>query len=87
MSRYGWANRTNIHLSQKKTCGRIDRGARVYSGCYALNDGMRLEPCYCALGCSIKKLSDGYYAPTKPCLKPRTEAQLCYAHELRKDNR
>lgn len=74
MPRSGIANRRKIHLSQKHTWGRIDRGAGVYGGCHAYEDKNRYGGDYCHLGFRCK---DG--KPLEPCLKPITECQYVYA--------
>ncbi len=75
----GRRNRKNINLSQKRTCGIIDRGAGVYGGCYAHEDGTRRSgPAYCHLGYTCNDRT-----PLEPCLKPITESQYVYAMHLR----
>lgn len=74
----GRKNRKNIHLSQKRTCGRIDAGAGVYGGCYAHEDKTYHHNEFCHLGFECK---DG--KPLEPCLKPVTESQYVYALHLR----
>uniref|UniRef100_A0A6H1ZXI0 Uncharacterized protein n=1 Tax=viral metagenome TaxID=1070528 RepID=A0A6H1ZXI0_9ZZZZ len=74
----GIANRKNIRLSQKRTCGRIDRGAGVYNGCYAHEDRTRNHNGYCHLG--FKCDND---IPLEPCLKPKTAMQYSFAMKVR----
>ena len=74
----GLKNKKNIHLSQKQTCGRIDRGARVYGGCCAHEDGYRYTKAFCHLGFKCEDRT-----PLEPCLKPITVSQYCYALRLR----
>ena len=86
MSRSGLKNREKIHLSQKKTCGRIDRGAGVYGGCHALEEGSyHGMSYYCHLGFEMTRTKQNEYVPLEPCLKPITTSQFCYARELLKD--
>lgn len=73
----GLKGRKNIHLSQKRTCGTIDRGAGVYGGCYAY-ERSRQSGEYCSLGYKVKN-----HTPLEPCLKPITASQLCYAIEVK----
>jgi len=77
--RYGFKNATKVHLSQKRTCGRIDRGAGVYGGCHAYDDpDLRFHRHgWCALGFKCK---DG--VPLEPCYKPITNSQYCYVLRL-----
>ncbi len=74
----GLKRKRDIHLSQKRTCGEIDRGAGVYGGCYAHEDKTRHHNAYCHLGyrCSDR-------TPQEPCLKPTTTSQYVYALKLR----
>jgi hypothetical protein len=78
--KYGHKNATKVYLSQKRTCGRIDRGAGVYGGCYAYTDpDLRFHRHgWCSLG---KKCNDRI--PLEPCYKPTTEAQLVYVYRLK----
>jgi hypothetical protein len=77
MSRSGYSHRKDIHLSQRRTCGRVDTGAGVYGGCYAWSDGFHGFEGSCGLGFKTKDQK-----PLEPCYKPRTVSQLCYAEEL-----
>jgi len=70
----GLKRKNNIHLSQKRTCGRIDSGAGVYGGCYAYDDSHD----YCQLKFKCEK-----GIPLEPCLKPKTEMQWYQAMKLR----
>jgi hypothetical protein len=74
----GRKRRENIHLSQKRTCGRIDGGAGVYGGCYAYEEPSRnFGDGYCHLGFKCKNGK-----PLEPCLKPTTISQYMYARKI-----
>lgn len=75
MPRSGLKGRKNIHLSQKRICGNIDKGAGVYGGCCAYERSRQFRE-YCVLGYKVKD-----HIPLEPCLKPVTVSQLCYARE------
>jgi hypothetical protein len=76
--KYGFKNATKVHLSQKRTCGRVDRGAGVYGGCYAFLDPNHIYPNgFCSLGFDCKD-----HKPLQPCYKPTTESQLVYCLKL-----
>jgi hypothetical protein len=78
--RDGLKNRNKIHLSQKRTCGRYDRAARVFSGCIAENKYCRYEnESICSLG---YRYNPKTMRPLEPCLKPTTGSQYVRALEL-----
>lgn len=73
----GRKNRKNIPLSQKRTCGNIDKGAGVYGGCFAYERSRRCGE-FCALGYKVQDR-----IPLEPRLKSITASQYMYALELR----
>jgi hypothetical protein len=76
--KHGFKNANKVHLSQKRTCGRIDRGAGVYGGCHALNEGCNVGwTDWCGLGFAIKDRR-----PLEPCYKPITQSQYVYVLRL-----